>query len=442
MTLTRRDLLGHAGTALALSAAGLHTSATAQAAPVTLRFSWWGGAERHQLTLKAIEAFEARHPGIKVKAEYGGYGGYLERLTTQMAGGSEPDLLQCDWGWLPMFSRDGKGFADLNAHRAVMSLDQFAPDALRIGTLSGKLNALPAAFTARVFVWNRTAIDKAGLSIPRSWDDLFAMGLKVKAKLGDKAYALDGDSYDLLLLAHAYAMQAHGQPYVSPTEPRLAMSEAGLREWVGAYKRLASNNVCVPVPYRTALGGADKPTEQQPDWANGNWLGYCAWDSATRLRAGALAAGQTAEIGEFLTLPGAKSSGVFARASMVLAVSRNSRQPEAAARLLNFLLTDEAAARILVNTRGIPMASGPLKQLLRDGRMGPAELQAFQQVKALRESGRIPPASPHFENARIQQLMRAVFEQVAYGRISDADAVRRLKDEGTQLLSRMRQPEA
>lgn len=433
MTLQRRDFLAATG-ALALGASPLARAAD----PVTLRFSWWGGAERHQLTLKAIEGFEAKYPGIKIKAEYGGFGGYLERLTTQIAGGAEPDIIQSDWGWLPMFSRDGKGFADLGQYRKVMALDQFAPDALQMGTVKGKLNALPASFTARVYVWNRSAFDKAGLTIPKTWDELFALGPKVRAKLGEKAYALDGDSYDLLLLAHSYAYQKHGQPYVSATEPKLAMSDAGLREWVSVYKRLSQNNICVPIPYRAALGGADKPTEQQPDWVNGNWLGYCAWDSATRLRTGALAAGQTAEVGEFLTLPGAKSSGVFARAAMVFAVSKNSKAPEQAALFINHLLTDGDAAKVLVNTRGVPLASTPLKQLFRDGRMGPAELQAFQQIKALREANRIPPASPFFENARVNQLMRNVFEQVAYGKVSDDEAVKRLKDEGTQVLSRLR----
>ncbi|NDY93999.1 ABC transporter substrate-binding protein [Ideonella livida] len=434
MTLTRRDLIHATGALLA----GAATPWAHAADPVTLRFSWWGGAERHQLTLKAIEAFEANHPGIKIKAEYSGFGGYLERLTTQMAGGSEPDVLQCDWGWLPMFSRDGNGFADLHALRHRLALDQFAPDALRMGMVGGKLNALPASFTARVFVWNRSAFDKAGLSLPQTWEELFALGPKVRAKLGDKAFVLDGDNYDLLLLAHSYAYQKHGQPYLSPTEPKVAMSAAGLREWVAAYKRLSRDNVCVPVPYRTALGGPDKPTEQQPDWVNGNWLGYCAWDSATRLRVGALAPGQVAEIGPYLTLPDAKASGLFARAAMVFAISKRAKNPEAAATFLNYLLTSEDAAKILVNTRGVPLASTPLKQLLREGRMGPAELQAFQQIKTQREAGRIPAASPYFENPRLQQLMRNVFEQVAYDRIGEAEAVQRLTQEGGQVLSRLR----
>lgn len=55
-----------------------------------LRFAWWGGAGRHEATLKAIALFEQQNPGLKIKAEYMGFNGYLERLTTQIAGAPSP----------------------------------------------------------------------------------------------------------------------------------------------------------------------------------------------------------------------------------------------------------------------------------------------------------------------------------------------------------------
>lgn len=436
MIIDRRHLLRTA-CAVACASTCAVPSVFAQQA-TTLRFSWWGGNERHQLTLKAIEAFEARNPGVKIKAEYGGFQGYLERLTTQIAGNSEPDVMQTDWAWLPMFSKNGDGFLDLNKYGSVIALNQFTEDALKMGTIKGKLNGLPASFTARVFVWNKTAFEKAGLKIPTTWDELLALGPQVQKKLGDKAYVLDGDSLDMLLLAHTYAVQKHGQPFVHPTEPKVAMSAEAVKDWVQAYKRLTSNHVGVPQPTRAALGGADKPTEQQPDWVNGNWLGYCAWDSATRLRVSALAAPQQAVIGDFLTLPDAKNSGMVGRAAMVFAASKNTKHPELAAKFINFLLTDVEASRILINTRGIPLAQSQIKELLREGKIGPVEMQAFQQIKAMRESGKITPPSPLFENARMAKLMRDTFDQVAYGKISDDDAVKRLIEEGNATLQRIK----
>ena len=94
----------------------------------TLRFAWWGGNARHQATLAALRLFEQRHPGLRVKAEYMGFNGYLERLTTQIAGRSEPDLMQINWAWLAMFSKRGNGFADLNPlHQANSAWTSSAP---------------------------------------------------------------------------------------------------------------------------------------------------------------------------------------------------------------------------------------------------------------------------------------------------------------------------
>lgn len=75
-----------------------------------LRMSWWGGDDRHIATQKALTACSAKH-GHTVSAEFTGFDGYLEKLTTQMAGGTDVDIMQVNWPWLPMFSRDGTGFA-------------------------------------------------------------------------------------------------------------------------------------------------------------------------------------------------------------------------------------------------------------------------------------------------------------------------------------------
>ncbi|WP_056989955.1 ABC transporter substrate-binding protein [Lacticaseibacillus camelliae] len=64
---------------------------------VTIRFSWWGNADRHKATLKAIKAFEKKNPNIKVKAEYSGWDGFDQKMATQISGGTEADLMQLNY---------------------------------------------------------------------------------------------------------------------------------------------------------------------------------------------------------------------------------------------------------------------------------------------------------------------------------------------------------
>jgi oligogalacturonide transport system substrate-binding protein len=423
----------------ALALGPLLTPMLAQAqAPTVLRFAWWGGAGRHEATLKAIALFEQKNPGLKIKAEYMGFNGYLERLTTQIAGGSEPDVMQINWAWLAMFSKRGNGFTDLDKYRDVLGLDQFSDEDVNSGRVAGKLNALPTSYTARVFLWNKASFDRAGLALPKTWDELFAAGPIFKAKLGDQAYPLDGELYDMILLSQAYVQQKYGTPYVDPAEPRVAMSPQAALEWVQTYRRFIDQHVATPLPLRASLGGAEKPTEQQQDWVVGNWAGNFTWDSAIPLRAATLNKQQNLVLGEFPTLPGATVSGMFGRPTVMLAMGRNCKQPELAARFVSFMLTDPEAARILGKTRGVPAARSQLDVLVKANKLPPMELAAHEQIKQQRMAGRVPVPAPLFEHARLHKFMREVFETVAYNKTTDQEAARRLVDEGNALLKRIK----
>ncbi|MDZ2861385.1 ABC transporter substrate-binding protein, partial [Klebsiella pneumoniae] len=147
---------------------------------VDLRMSWWGGNGRHQVTLKALEEFHKQNPDINVKAEYTGWDGHLSRLTTQIAGGTEPDVMQTNWNWLPIFSKNGDGFYDLNTLKDEIDLSQFDAKELQSTTVNGKLNGIPISVTARVFYFkegaNKQVISSQAdslIKISRIWADFF-----------------------------------------------------------------------------------------------------------------------------------------------------------------------------------------------------------------------------------------------------------------------------
>jgi hypothetical protein len=124
-----------------------------------LRFAWWGGGSAPRGHAQGAAALRAAPPRRAREGRVHGLcNGYLERLTTQIAGGSEPDLMQINWAWLAMFSKRGNGFADLRQHERHLQLDQFSADDLAYGDVAGKLNALPVSFSARVLLWNASSL--------------------------------------------------------------------------------------------------------------------------------------------------------------------------------------------------------------------------------------------------------------------------------------------
>jgi oligogalacturonide transport system substrate-binding protein len=431
--MRRRGALG----ALAAGAAALTLPAVARAEREPLRFAWWGGAARHAATLKAVRDFEARNPGTRVKCEYMGFNGYLERLTAQIAGRSEPDVMQINWAWLAMFSKRGTGFTDLEPLLGRAVREQLPADDLETGKVAGKLNALPVGYTARVMLWNQGTFARLKLSPPRDWDELFATGPIFRKALGEGAFPLDGELYDMLLLAQSWVQQKHGTPFLAPDARRVAMDEAAAVDWVRIYQRLVAEHVATPLPLRASLGGAEKPTEQQPDWVNGRWAGNYTWDSVIGLRASTLKGENRLVLGAFPTLPGARATGIFGRPTLMFAVGRTCRQPELAARLIEYLLTDPEAVRTLGRTRGLPASRPALAMLRAEGKLPPLEVEAHAQVAAQRDAGRIPLPAPLFEHPRMHKFMREVFETVAYGKSDAVTAARRLREGGQALLQRL-----
>ncbi len=417
-----------------LVSAGMFANAAAQ----ELRFSWWGGGERHEAMLKASKLFEAKNPGVKIKAEYSGFQGYQERLSTQIAGRNEPDVMQLNWAWLSAFSKGGDGFYDLRKSAVSMKLTDFTDQDLALTTINGKLNAMPVGFAARIFYWNKSVLAIAGVQPPKNWDELFTAGKAFRAKVGDKGYLLDGNLYDLILLSHAYAYQKHGTPYIDPKTGKIAMSAAALKDWAAFYKRLQDEKIVTPLPYRASLGGVEKPVEQQPDWVNGNWAGVYTWDSTVRLIGSTLPSkGQELDVGDFLTLPGAKNSGMFGRSSLVYAVSKRSKHPELAAKFVNFVLTDPEAVRIIDMSRGTPASLSAFQQLQKEDRLRPIELKAYARISTQQKAGAISLPAAQFEHPRVQKFMREVFEQIGYGKISADEAAKQLSEQGATILQRL-----
>ena len=80
--------------ALCVGLGGVMSAVAEAAEPVTLRFLWWGSDARHEATLRVIDDYMALHPNVKIEAMYGTDDGYYEKLTTMLASGTEPDIIQ------------------------------------------------------------------------------------------------------------------------------------------------------------------------------------------------------------------------------------------------------------------------------------------------------------------------------------------------------------
>lgn len=70
---------------------GLSALAIAQE-PVTITWSFWGDPNELPPNYEVIEAFEAAHPHIKIETQHAPWSSYFDRIQTQMAGGTAPEI--------------------------------------------------------------------------------------------------------------------------------------------------------------------------------------------------------------------------------------------------------------------------------------------------------------------------------------------------------------
>ncbi|MGN6421820.1 MAG: ABC transporter substrate-binding protein [Asticcacaulis sp.] len=430
MSLNRRHLLTGIG-ALGVTACTARPGATT-GKKVHLRMSWWGGSSAHKATLSALKLFMDRHPHIEVTGEYTGFIGHLERLTTQIAGRTAPDLMQINWFWQVLFSRDGTGFYDLNRLSHIIDLTQFEPRTLSMGVRNGHLDALSLSNAARLFYYNRTTWDRAGLAIPATWDDLLGAGPKLMQKLGQRYYAIDATFQDFIALGRSYIVQETGKPLVDDVNKRLNCTPDQITEMAWLYGELTKNHGLPSAQYRASFGNVAQQ-EMRP-WINGEFAGCYLWNSAIDKYTDTLAPGEKLELAPYPMRPGATDAGLLYRPSMMFAINKDTQYPEETALLLNFLMNDPAGVRAMGLVRGIP-----------DSKIGRATLAADGAIDGLKADSEVEMAklpitlteSPWFEHPRVRDGFQDILEMQGYGVLSEQQAGQRMYDDINAILERV-----
>ncbi|WP_114195678.1 ABC transporter substrate-binding protein [Edaphovirga cremea] len=411
----------------------LATSGMAQAENVELRLSWWGGNSRHQATLQAVKAFEEKYPNIKVQAEYAGWEGYLSRFTTQIAGGKEPDVIQTNWNWLPIFSKDGTGFYDLNQVANKLDLTQYEPQSLETVTVNGKLNGIPVAATARSFYYNKKKWEEMGIAYPQSWDELKAAGLAFKAK-DENSYPLVLDYMESLTLLHSFMVQKYNIPAIDEKSGKFPYTPAQWEEFFQVYKDLIDSHVFPSMRVLASYGKAN--TWEMKPWINSDWGGIYMWNTNANMYENNLAApNNKLELGPFFMLPGAKDAGLFFKPTMMFSISRTTKHPEEAALLVNFLMNEPAGIKAMGLERGVPLSKTAYQQLVQDGTIQEGSL-AVAGMKSFMALPHNVPTSPYFDYPQFVALYHETIQNIDQGNITVKQAAASFAKNAERIMKR------
>lgn len=408
-------------TAVGIAGCGSKKDSASSGGKTEIRFSWWGGDTRHKATMNAIKLFEKENPTIKVKAEYSGYDGIVEKMTTQIAGGTAPDLMQINYDWLVNYSPTGKGFYDLDKLDG-LDLSGFSKDLLETGKVNNIQNAVPLAINAYTIMLNKTQFEKNGAEIPKTWDDLFA----VAKKFPKGQYPIYIAPYTGMLMASQYLQQKYGVEFITK-DGELGFSEAQIKEALQFYTKLVDEKVVPPVEESVGELSGSTSVAESPAFLNGTYAGVYDWSSQVGVYEGALKDSDNQQL-EFLGVPtqdAMKDSGVSTKPALLYAVSKTTKHPKEATKLLNFMLNDEAAAKELGLERGVPANENAAKVLNADGTITGSAKTANDYV--LKNMSSIP-LSPYFEASQVTEAWGPLMDSYAYGELNANDAAKQIHD--------------
>lgn len=221
---------------LLLSACGGKTGTTGGGS-ATITFSAWGAPEELAVWKQIVADFEAANPNIKVNVEVSDWDTYWDKLKTQLAANTPPDIFAMD---APLFlDYQGRGVL-LNLQSYVdqnpdMLKDVYPQTLLAYQTPDGYYG-LPRDFQTIVLFYNKDMFDAAGVAYPTAdwtWDDLRAAAKTLtKDTSGDgkiDQYGFVFDQWDMEP-GWSEAIWAYGGDIVSADHTKTLIGEPAARQ--------------------------------------------------------------------------------------------------------------------------------------------------------------------------------------------------------------------
>ena len=411
-----------ASSAAAASVAGLSSD------PVTLTMSWWGGESRHNAYQEALKAFSAANSNITVNPTFAAWSGWEDTMSTKFAGGVAEDVCQINWNWLYNYSANGQTFIDLNSVTDYLDLTQWDDAKLAACNVANAQQCVPVAMTGRIFYWNMTTFNKAGITeVPKSLDDLMNAGKAFQEKLGDDYYPLHLGAYDRMILMVFYLESKYGKDWADPTTSTLNYTADEIAEGIDFIKSLVDGHVIMPLPTYYGANG-DSATHQSNEWITGKIAGIFEWDSAASKYQDALdeenkpgfTVGEEIKFGDY--------NGGFSKVSMGLAITKTCEHPAEAAKLINFLLNEKEGAEIMGSECGLPASKAGLEAAQAAGKIKELVAEANGKVMAFVGFQLDPLFEANDLKATGTGIYQEVFDTVDYDNASGADVVDTLLD--------------
>ncbi len=398
-----------------------------------LQFTWWGSKDRHDRTTKVIEMYEAANPNIDITFEFSSWADYWTRLNTQAAGGRLACIMQQDYAYIGEWTSRGLLIPlDDYIKSGAIDTKDVTDTALAGGKINGKLYGFNLGNNSQTFVLDTDAFKQAGLDLPSkqwTWKEFEDVSIKLHKALG--IWAFGSDLISETLWKSIYL----GNDMKFFTDDGTALAYADdkpLLDHFGMILRLQDAG---------ALPSADQTAEyynvgpEKAPWTTKKAVIDYRWSN--QIVALMKAAGPDRHFALWpLPRPEGGRSENFIKPSMFLAITSQCKNPDEAAKFINYFINSKEANDVLFAERGVPVSSA-IREYLTP-KLQPEQVAMFDFVSAMeKDASPIAPPEPPGWNDIVQNVYLAEFANpILFRTLTPADGVLMLRKEANTILAK------
>jgi multiple sugar transport system substrate-binding protein len=437
MAINRRQfLIGAGGLAAAATTMGLAGCAPGsqggsgsqggggEGGATELALAWWGNPIRNKNTQAEIDAFVKANPNLKITGQPGEFNSYWDKLATQTAGGTAPDIIQMDMAYIAEYGTRG-ALLDL----AKVDVSKFVAGTVDSGKINDKLVGVNAGINSALFFGNPKVFEKAKMDLPDdttwTWDQLIEVGAEVASKAGVPFGIASMMGSDPLF---ATFLRQQGKQLFTPDGLGFDVPEA--QAWYDLNLK-AVKAKAIGTPEQISEESA-KPLDQSAIVVGKAAMQYY---NSNQLEAVSAAAGGD-ELMKMLRGPSmtgkATDRKTWYKASMLWSASAKTKNPDAAIAWINWFANDPAAADIDKAERGIPPNSEILAGVTP--KLSEAQKVVAKYITDIKPEVADTPIAPPPGGGTLAAVLFKHGINVLFGKTSSAEGAKAFVDEAKSNL--------
>ena len=375
---------------------------------ISLRFSWWGNQVRNERTDAVLKMYSEENPGVTFQEEINEFASYWDRLAAQSAGNALPDIIQMDYRYIAQYVDNGL-LLDLTPYveSGLLDTSNISESTLGSGMLNEGLYGICNGVNAPALIYNKTITDQAGIELTDNMTmDEFIDAVKVVyEKTGVPANLAYYSGENFL----QYYLRDNGQVLFG--DGKLGCDESTLVNFFKLYEDGIKEKWHVdPSLY---IEVSPTAVEENTIHTGKSWT---VFTFSNQYKAYMSSKPDNYEYGMVTWPANNKTQANYIKPSQFFCVTSNSKNPEEAVKVLNYLTNSVESNSVLLGERGVPasnIVAEAISPLLSDD-----DQVVVSYIQNISEaSSTIDPANP-VGASEVSSLLNDLVEEICYGQKS------------------------